>query len=135
MRRFVIAVALLALASAAQAAEPRPWLCRDKPVFSSGQAMSYQLTTKSSQWKMFLMQFSPGAGHDGFDITTTISGSSGGRLASGQYYAVALHRVGGNWVCPGDVDEEHTDGAISRLCFSASDGGACSVKFVVTRAR
>ena len=87
------------------------------------------MTTKSATWQLFLMRFAPGAGHDGFDIVKTIGGSSSGQLASGQYYAVALRRSGGNWICPADVDEEHDHGAISNLCFSGTDGG-CSVKFV-----
>lgn len=121
------------IASAAHAAEPRPWLCRDKPVFSSTQPMSYRLTTNSRlQWELFLMQFTPGAGHDGFDIAKTISGSSSGQLASGRYFAVALHRSGGNWICPAEVSEEHTPaGTISNLCFAASDG-ACGAKLIVT---
>ena len=135
MRRFALVVTILAIsASVAQAAEPRPWLCRDKPVFSSGQAMNYRLTTKSASWQTFLMQFSPGTGHDGFDITRTISGTTSGQLASGQYFAVALHHSGGSWICPADVDEDHASGVISNLCFSGADGG-CSVKLVVTPAR
>jgi len=135
MRRIAPALLVLAIsvASAAHAAEPRPWLCRDKPVFSSAQPMSYRLTTNSrAQWELFLMQFTPDAGHDGFDIAKTISGTSSGHLASGRYFAVALHRVGGNWICPTEVSEEHSPaGTISNLCFAASDGG-CGVKFVVT---
>jgi hypothetical protein len=124
----------IAMASAARAAEPRPWLCRDKPVFSSGHAMSYRLTTNSrSQWELFLMQFTPGGGHDGFDIVQTVRGASSGQLAAGQYFAVALHRASGNWICPADVDEDHAGGDISNLCFSGADGG-CSVKFVVAPA-
>jgi hypothetical protein len=135
VRRFALVFSMIAiLASAAHAAEPRPWLCRDKPVFSSGQPMSYQLTAKSSAWELFLMQFTPGAGHDGFDITKTISGTTSGQLASGQYFAVALHRSGGSWICPADVDEDHGGGVISNLCFSGADGG-CTVKLVVTPAR
>jgi hypothetical protein len=120
-------------ASSAHATEPRPWLCRDKPVFSSQQAMSYQLSTRSqSQWQMFLMQFTPGAGHDGFDIAKTISGTSSGHLAAGRYFAVALHSAGGRWICPSYVGEEHAPtGTISNLCFADDDGG-CTVKFVVT---
>jgi hypothetical protein len=137
VKRFALAAALfaIAMASVAHAAEPRPWLCRDKPVFSSGHPMSYRLTTSSrSQWKLFLMQFTPGGGHDGFDIAQTLAGASSGQLAAGQYFAVALHRAGGNWICPGDVDEEHAPaGIITNLCFSSSDDG-CSVKFVVTPA-
>jgi hypothetical protein len=78
------------------------------------------------------MQFTPGAGHDGFDIAKSISGTSSGHLSSGRYFAVALHKAGGNWICPAEVSEEHTPtGTISNLCFSASDGG-CAAKFVVT---
>jgi len=135
LKRWTLAASALAIAmaSAAHAGEPRPWLCRDKPVFSSQQPMSYQLTTNSrSRWELFLMQFSPGAGHDGFDIAQTIRGTSNGHLAAGRYFAVALHNVGGNWVCPTEVSEKHTPaGTISDLCFAAQDGG-CSVKFTVT---
>ena len=132
-RKVLVAVTLaLAIASAAYAAEPRPWLCRDKPVFSSQQPMRYQLNSRS-QWQMFLMQFTPGAGHDGFDIAKTISGSSSGNLSAGRYFAVALHNVRGNWVCPAEVNEQHTPaGTITNLCFSAEEGGGCSVKFTVT---
>jgi hypothetical protein len=127
------AVVAFLMASAAHAAEPRPWLCRDKPVFSSQQPMSYQLSTNSrSQWQLFLMQFTPGAGHDGFDIAKTASGTSSGHLPAGRYFAVALHNVRGNWVCPAEVREQHTSiGTISNLCFAAQDGG-CSVKLIVT---
>ena len=133
MRRFALAAAVFAIviAPVAHAAEPRPWLCRDKPVFSSGHPMSYRITTSSrAHWELFLMQFSPGGGHDGFDIAQTISGTSSGQLTAGRYFAVALHRAGSNWICPSDVDEETPAGTIANLCFSASDGG-CSVKFVV----
>jgi hypothetical protein len=131
----VSAIALaIAAASMAHAGEPRPWLCRDKPVFSSQQPMSYRLST-NSQWQLFLMQFTPGAGHDGFDITKTIRGSSNGHLPAGRYFAVALHTARGNWVCPAEADEQpRAAGTISNLCFAAQEGD-CSVKFVVTSDR
>ena len=135
MRHRTLAASVLAIAAAstAHATGPRPWLCRDKPVFSSTQSMNYRLTTNSrSQWELFLMQFTPGAGHDGFDIAKTISGTSSGRIVAGRYFAVALHRSGGNWICPAEVTDEHTPaGAISNLCFAGSDG-RCGVKFIVT---
>ena len=134
MRPVVLLVSALAIAmaSVAHAAEPRPWLCRDKPVFSSSRAMSYRVTSKSgSAWRMFLMQFSPGAGHDGFDIAKTISGTSSGPLPAGRYFAVALRNLNGNWVCPADAREEHSAGAVANLCFAAHEDG-CDVKFVVT---
>jgi hypothetical protein len=129
----VLAASMLAItmASAAHAGEPRPWLCRDKPVFSSSRPMRYQLST-TSRWELFFMQFSPGGGHDGFDITKTARGSSSGQLAAGQYFAVALREAGGSWVCPVDVEEQpRATGAISNLCFASEDGG-CNAKLIVT---
>ena len=80
------------------------------------------------------MQFTPGSGHDGFDIARTIDDASSGQLAAGQYFAVALHRSGGNWICPADVDEDHSHGAVTNLCFYGA-GGGCAVTFVVTPMR
>ena len=132
-KALVASVLAIAMASAAHAAEPRPWLCRDKPVFSSQQPMSYQLSTNSrSQWQLFLMQFTPGGGHDGFDIAKTASGTSIGRLPAGRYFAVALRNSRGNWICPAEVREQHaTAGTISNLCFAAQDGG-CNVTLLVS---
>ena len=132
MKRIAFVALILAIASAANAAEPRPWLCRDKPVFSSQQPMNYRITmTSRSRWQLFLMQFTPGGGHDGFDIAQTISRSSTGQLAAGHYFAVALRNSGGNWICPPAVSEEPTrGGTISDLCFG-TDEGACSVELVV----
>ena len=132
LRALLASTLAIAMASAAHAAEPRPWLCRDKPVFSSSHAMSYRVTSKSGAvWQMFLMQFSPGAGHDGFDIAKTISGTSSGPLPAGRYFAVALRNQHGNWVCPVEAREEHTSGSIANLCFAAHDDG-CDVRFNVT---
>ncbi len=135
MRVTALAAAAFAIvvASVAHAAEPRPWLCRDKPVFSSQHPMTYHLTTTSrSQWQLFLMQFTPGSGHDGFDIAKTASGTANGHLPAGRYFAVALHNVRGNWLCPADVSEQHTPAdTIGNLCFAAEDGG-CNVRFTVT---
>ena len=80
------------------------------------------------------MQFTPGGGHDGFDIAKTMSGSSSGRLTAGRYFAVALHNVGGSWVCPAEVNEQHPSaGAISNLCVAAQEGG-CNVKLIASLA-
>jgi hypothetical protein len=124
-----VAFAMLAVASIAVAAEPRPWLCRDKPVFSSQQPMTYELKADAG-WRLFLMRFTPGGGQDGFDIAKEIASSSKGSLAAGRYFAVALHNAGGRWICPADVTEQPTgSGIISNLCFAQSDSG-CAVKFV-----
>jgi hypothetical protein len=121
---------MLAAASTAIAAQPRPWLCRDKPVFSSQQPMSYELNA-NSRWHLFLMRFTPGGGQDGFDIAKEISSSSKGSLAAGRYFAVALHNDGGRWICPADVSERLAGaGIISNLCFAESDG-VCAAKFTV----
>jgi hypothetical protein len=123
-----VLLAALAAPSVAIGAEPRPWLCRDKPVFSSQQPMSYQFSA-TSRWHLFLLRFTPGGGQDGFDIAKEISSSSDGSLAAGRYFAVALHNAGGRWICPSDVSEEPTGaGIISSLCFAEGDHG-CAVKF------
>jgi hypothetical protein len=134
-RKALAALALTVLMTpAAYAAEPRPWLCRDKPVFSSQQPMNYHVTmTSRSRWQLFLMQFTPGAGQDGFDIAQTISRSSTGQLAAGRYFAVALRNSGGNWICPPVVSDQPARGAVSHLCF-ATDDGECNVELVVTPA-
>ena len=95
--------------------------------------MNYRVTiTSRSRWQLFLMQFSPGAGHDGFDIAQTIGRGSSGQLAAGRYFAVALRDSGGSWICPPMVDEEPSHGGtIADLCFG-TDAGGCSVQLTVT---
>jgi hypothetical protein len=131
--RIALIVAVLAMvASSVHAAEPRPWLCRDKPVFSSQDPMIYRVTiTSRSRWQLFLMQFSPSGGHDGFDIAKTVGRGTSGQLAAGRYFAVALRNSGGEWICPPMVDEEPANGGIiADLCFG-TDAGGCSVEVVV----
>lgn len=132
IRKILLATTMaIALASStAIAAEPRPWLCRDKPVFSSQQPMSYELSA-NPRWHLFLMEFTPGGGHDGFDIVKEISSSSKGSLGAGRYFAVALHNSGGRWICPSEVREQPTgSGTISNLCFAEGDSG-CAAKLTV----
>jgi len=133
VKRLALLAILFAVASSAHAAEPRPWLCRDKPVFSSQQPMNYRVTiTSRSRWQLFLMKFSPGGGHDGFDIAQTFSRGSSGQLAAGRYFAVALRSAGGEWICPPMVDAEPPHGGtIADLCFG-TDAGGCSVEFTAT---
>jgi hypothetical protein len=137
---FSIAAAIAALvATSAFAQEARPWLCRDKPVFSFEHSMEYQATaTSGRQWRIFFMQFSPDAAHDGFDIVNSREISShgdpvSGNLTAGRYFAVALYRQGGHWICP---DYTHDDrdpklGEVSNLCYG-EDGPPCLVKLKVT---
>ncbi len=120
-------------ATSAYAGEARPWLCRDKPVFSSQQPMTYDLVMGRA-WRLFVMQFSPGGSNDGFDIVKTVESgdSSNGHLAAGRYFAVALRNSNGNWICPGDArDESRPTGVISNLCFAADEGDGCAVKLTV----
>jgi hypothetical protein len=139
LRFFSTSVALAILvASPSFAEEGRPWLCRDKPVFSSDHSMEYVATARPGrQWRMFFMQYSPDAAHDGFDIVNSREISAhgdpvAGNLAAGRYFAVALYREGGHWVCP---DYTHDDrdpklGEVSNLCYG--DGGPpCLVKLQV----
>jgi hypothetical protein len=130
------AIAML-IASPAFAEEGRPWLCRDKPVFSYERSMEYVATARPGrQWRMFFMQYSPDAAHDGFDIVNSRAISSNdpmtGNLAAGRYFAVALYREGGHWICP---DYTHDDrnprlGEVSNLCYG-DDGPPCLVKLQV----
>ena len=126
-------------ATPAFADQARPWLCRDKPVFSSNRAMKFEVTAHPGrQWKIFFMQYSPDAAHDGFDIVNSrelsASGDSmTGRLEAGRYFAVALYRgAAGHWICP---DYAHDDrapksGAVSNLCYGA-EGQPCLVNLNV----
>jgi|SRR5208337_257854 len=149
--RYILAAATIAMliSRPAFAAEARPWLCRDKPVFSSDRAMEYQVTARPGrQWRIFFMQYSPDAAHDGFDIVSSHEiGPRGdslhgnvsriepvsGNLAAGRYFAVALYRgSGGHWICP---DYTHDDrdsklGELSNLCYG-EDGPPCLVKLQV----
>jgi hypothetical protein len=131
--------ALLA-SPAARAMEPRPWLCRDKPVFSWNHPMQFELSAlPGAEWRMFFMQFDPDSAHDGFSITQTQelgprSISVTGKLAPGRYFAVAQRRrAGGLWICPGDAHESPkiTPGVVAKLCYGDS-GSACDVTLLVT---
>jgi hypothetical protein len=148
--KFFSTTAILAilLASTAFADEPRPWLCRDKPVFSYDRSMEYRVSASPGrQWRIFFMQYSPDAAHDGFDIVNSREvGARGdslhgdvsrvepasGNLAPGRYFAVALYREGGHWICP---DYTHDDrdpklGEVSNLCYG-EDGPPCLVNLQV----
>jgi hypothetical protein len=134
-----IAIALVAavgVASKALAAEARPWLCRDKPVFSSDRPMTYETANHSAhRWLMTFMRFDPsGGGHDGFTVFSTqdITARSQGSLEPGQWYAVALYRSGGHWICPGNAREsdEPGQGLVSDLCYG-EDPGTCPVTLTV----
>ena len=128
----------MVLASPALADEGRPWLCRDKPVFSYDRSMEYHATARPGrQWRIFFMQYSPDAAHDGFDIVNSREISSrgapaAGNLAAGQYYAVALYREGGHWICPGYTHDNRDPklGEVSNLCYG-EDGPPCLVKLQV----
>jgi hypothetical protein len=126
-------------ANPALADQARPWLCRDKPVFSSARAMKFEVTTRPGrQWKMFFMQYSPDAAHDGFDIVNSRELSAGGdsmtgRLEAGRYFAVALYRgAAGHWICPDYAHDDRTptSGAVSNLCYGA-EGPPCLVNLNV----
>jgi len=141
MKSWCMAIALLSVATIGAAAlaygaEARPWLCRAKPVFSSNRPMIYEATNRGGgSWLMTFMRFdTSGLGHDGFTVSSTkdISGRTEGRLDSGQWYALALYRSGGHWICPGNAEEsdEPGSGVISSLCYGR-DPGECTVKLTV----
>jgi hypothetical protein len=134
----IAAVYLLAAIGSAFAAEPRPWLCRDKPVFSSERPMTYKATKRGAgRWIMTFMRFDPAGGHDGFTVVATreVSGNATGVLERGQWYAVALYRSGSHWICPENAskDESPVAGDLATLCYG--DGPeVCSVRLSVRNA-
>jgi hypothetical protein len=122
----------------AHAAEARPWLCRDKPVFSSSSAMTYQVANHGeSRWELLLMQFEPGSAHDGYEIVASQelpagAGRASGTLVAGRYFAVAMYRGGGgHWICPGYAqDKDRPAGALSRICYG-EEASSCPVTLTV----
>jgi hypothetical protein len=125
----------------AHAAEARPWLCRNKPVFSSSSAMTYQVANRGgSRWELLLMQFEPGSAHDGYEIVASQElpaggGQASGALAAGRYFAVAMHRGGGgHWICPGYAqDKDRPAGALNRICYG-EEASSCPVTLTVVAA-
>jgi hypothetical protein len=136
----LIALVLLTTATAAYAGEPRPWLCRDKPVFSTSSAAQMSLASHDSRrWQVFLMQFDPSGGHDGFTITESYNLEPGDRsrtenIEGGRFFAVALFDSGGRWICPAPAHDERTPGTLASLCYSAG-GGPCDVTLTVRSAK
>lgn len=131
------AAAIVSAAGSARAMEPRPWLCRDKPVFSSGQPMAWTATKRGGgRWVMTFMRFDPDGGHDGFtvDDTRPIDGVESGSLEPGQWYAVGMYREGSHWICAARARENHqfVPGVVRDLCYGETDG-ACAVKMVVRK--
>ncbi len=132
----IVIVATMWAGSQALAAEARPWLCRAKPVFSSDRPMTYEATNRGGgRWLMTFMRFDPsGLGHDGFTVSSTqdVAAHAEGTLEPGQWYAVALYRSGGHWICPGNAGEsdEPASGVVSNLCYGR-DPGECAVKLTV----
>ncbi len=125
----------------AHAAQARPWLCRDKPVFSSNSAMTYQVANHGgARWELMVMQFEMGGAHDGYEIVASQelpagAGQASGALAPGRYFAVAMYRGGGgHWICPGYAQEkDRPAGAVSRICYG-EDRSSCPVKLTVVSA-
>jgi hypothetical protein len=127
-----------AAATPAYAEGARPWLCRDKPVFSSNSAMTYRVVSHgSSRWDLLLMQFEMDGAHDGYEVVASHelsarTGEASGTLAPGRYFAVAMYRSGGgHWICPGYVkDSDRPPGAVSRICYG-EDSAGCPVDLTV----
>lgn len=126
---------LLAAAVPARAVEPRPWLCRDKPVFSSDQAMTYDASMRGSgRWVMIFMRFDPSGGHDGFTVfdTRDVTGQITGPLEAGQWYAVGMYSEGGHWICAAQAGEnrQFVPGIVRDYCYGET-AGSCDVKLTV----
>jgi len=121
--------------SRANATEPRPWLCRDKPVFSSEKPIRYEADNSGGKrWVITFMHFDPTGGHDGFTVVSThdLQKHDAGSLEAGRWYAVALYREGGHWICPGNARESDKQGPdfIANLCYG-EDPGSCPVRLTV----
>lgn len=135
---FAIALAfsLIALAPHADAAEPRPWLCRDKPTISDNQPMTYVAENRGGgEWVMTFMRFDPDSGHDGFTVVSSqdVTGHVKGTLEAGQWYAVGLYREGTHWICaaPATENSQYVRGVVRDLCYG-EDPGSCDVKLTVS---
>jgi hypothetical protein len=129
------AILIVAGVSQARALEPRPWLCRDKPVFSSDKPMTYDATRRGvGRWVMTFMRFDPAGGHDGFTVfeSQDVNGRVGGMLEPGQWYAVGMFREGSHWICAARAGENHqfVPGIVRDLCYGESEG-SCDVKMTV----
>jgi hypothetical protein len=130
---------MLAAASAAWAVEPRPWLCRDKPVFSSDQPMTYDASLRGrGHWVMIFMRFDPSGGHDGFTVfdTRDVSGQITGPLERGQWYAVGMYREGDHWICAAQAKEsrQFVAGIVRDYCYGEA-AGTCDVKLTVRESK
>jgi hypothetical protein len=131
---FVVAASTL---SAAYAAEPRPWLCRDKAVFSADKPMLYEVGSRAGRgWQIFFMQFEPGATHDGFEIVSEhrLATKASGKLSAGRYFVVAMHLAGGHWVCHESAETSHPSGEVARICFTQEESSSCRVELTVKQA-
>ncbi len=128
-----------AIYGAANASEARPWLCRDKPVFSTSGAARMDLAGHGSRrWQVFLMQFDPSGGHDGFTVTDSYDVGPGrqrsANVGAGRFFAVAMYDSGGRWICSATASDQRTPGTLASLCYSTS-GGSCDVNLTVRSAK
>ncbi|HXW83561.1 MAG TPA: hypothetical protein VEJ86_04100 [Candidatus Binataceae bacterium] len=138
----VSALAVGLSAVSAHATEPRPWLCRDKPVFSSDGPLDFQASAHAgTRWQVFFMQFDPNGPHDGFSIVNSVDLSSrgaehDGTLQAGRYFAVPLYSRKGHWICPGyTLDQsEGKRGVVAQLCYGEDDP-VCLVTLTVKAGR
>jgi hypothetical protein len=139
MKRFAITIAMglavAVLASSSLAAEARPWLCRQIPVFSAAKPMTWSAKRRGGgQWLMTFMRYDPAGGHDGFTLVSSrqVGAGTSGTLEAGQWYAVALYRASGHWICPANASEEDKSGssAIANLCYGR-DEDSCDVNLTV----
>ena len=129
------ALIMLVVAGPARAVEPRPWLCRDKPVFSSGGPMTYEVNRRGGgRWVMIFMSFDPSGGHDGFTVfdTVDVNGRVTGSLERGQWYGVGMYSEGGHWICSAQAGENDqvVPGVVRDYCYGRTAGG-CEVELIV----
>lgn len=119
----------------ADAIPPHPWLCRQMPVFSSSKPMTYRAVNRSShRWVLTFMIREHSTLHVGFRLVSTryFNRTVEGTLPPGQWYAIALYRMGDLWICPQWAREadEPKPGVVSNVCYNEEHRG-CSVNLVV----
>lgn len=130
-----LAVGAAMFASTSIAAQPRPWLCRQIPVFSGAKTMTWTAQHHGGEeWMMTFMHYDPAGGHDGFTLVSSrrIGADTSGTLEAGQWYAVALYHASGHWICPANASDngEEPAGTIANICYGR-DEDSCDVTLVV----
>lgn len=117
--------------------EARPWLCRDKPAFSSSGPVSFKLACNGKRrWMVSFMLLEPGGSHDGFSVVATrelgpSTPALQGSLSDRRFFVVAQFLSSGHWICARWARENRAVGAVENLSYGDDAGSSCRLR--VTR--